>query len=118
MTSKRWLSGSGAGARLAQASALNPSLPLPPSSCSKALTQPSNWPAQVRVCSNTAACQQAGHNPAGPFIQPQSVHYNGVNYSASYRFTLSPASLSDQAATLRSEWGCMQTVERTWLTLP
>lgn len=79
-----------------------PSLPLPPSSCSNALTQPSNWPAQVRVCSNTAACQQAGQNPAGPFIQPQSVHYNGVNYSASYRFTLSPASLSDQAATLRS----------------
>lgn len=82
-----------------------PNMPLPSRNSlrSNALTGRANWPAQVRLCDGAAACSRTNYDPTGPFLRPQTVHYNGVNYTASYNFTLFPASLSDDADTQRSE---------------
>ncbi|PRW33060.1 hypothetical protein C2E21_7981 [Chlorella sorokiniana] len=69
-----------------------------------AQTSDESWPAQVQICGDppgSSNCAKTKYNSSGEFLQPVSVTYDGVTYTATYNFSVDNAWIAPQDITYR-----------------
>ncbi|KAL4430998.1 hypothetical protein ABPG75_006254 [Micractinium tetrahymenae] len=62
-----------------------------------ALVEPENWPAQVLICGDlpgSDVCSETDYHSSAPVLIPDSVAYDGAEYTATYSFNLTDALLT------------------------
>ncbi|KAL4426829.1 hypothetical protein ABPG77_006615 [Micractinium sp. CCAP 211/92] len=62
-----------------------------------AMVDQENWPAQILICGNppgSGMCSATDYDPSLPVLTPDSVSYNGKEYTATYSFNLTDAVLT------------------------